>query len=66
MIESLDQLHSAVKEFLVRDSLSRPTLEYFVDPVTLLPSEFVVRDICVMNNLRNDLHLSVANPEFPL
>src|SRR5437773_299099 len=63
MIESLDQLHSAVKELLVRDSLSCPTLEDFVDPITLFAAEFLVRDICVMNNLRDDLYPSVANPE---
>ena len=66
MIESLDQLHSAIEKLLVQNSLSRPALEYLVDSITFFAAELVVGEIRIMNNLGNHLHSSITNPELLL
>src|SRR5258708_32393914 len=66
MIESLGQLHSAIEKLVVRNSLSRPAFEYLVDSITLFATKLAIRQVRVVNNLGNNLHLAVANPEIML
>src|SRR4051812_10722686 len=66
MVEPFDQLHSAIEKLLIRNSLSSPTLEHLVDPITFLAAEFAVRKVRIVNDFGNNLYLPVANPEFLL
>src|SRR5216683_639513 len=66
MVEPLDQLHSAIEKLVVRNSLSRPAFKYLVDSITLFAAKLVIGQVRVVNDLGNDLHPSIANPEIIL
>src|SRR5438045_4282506 len=66
MIESLNQLHSSSKKFLVRDSLPSPPFQDLINPVTFFAAELTVSKVSVMNDLGNHPHSTIANLEILL
>src|SRR5260221_3435429 len=63
VIKPLNQLHSPIQEVLIGGSLPCPTFQDLVDSIPLFAAEFAVRQIRVVNDLRNDLYSPFANPE---
>src|SRR5262250_88304 len=61
VVESFDEFHPALQQFVVRDSLTRPAFQYLVHAVTLLAAKPVIREVCVVNHLPDHSNLRVAD-----
>src|SRR6266576_6483945 len=55
-----------MEKLLVRDSLSGPTLEHLIDPITFFAAEFAICKVRIVNNFGNHADSSVASLELLL
>src|ERR1700746_3774467 len=55
LVQPFDQIHSSLQQFIIRQILLRPTIQYLVQSQSLSPTEFLVTEIGVMNDLCDTL-----------
>src|SRR5579859_919679 len=63
MIESFNQLHATVQEFLVRNSLLRPSNQHPVQTRPFRMGEFFISQIGVVDHLADGHDLGVGDPK---
>src|SRR5215472_9014560 len=62
-VQALHQLHPAAQQFLVGHILGRPPVQHPVQPLPFHAAKFLVPQVGIVNDLRNALHLPVADGE---
>jgi hypothetical protein len=63
LIQPLDQINPSLQQFIVRQVLLCPSIQYLVQPLSFSSSEFVIAEVGVVDNLRDALHPPVTDCE---
>ena len=60
-VKPLYQLHAAAKEFFITDPVLRPANESAIQAQTLKAAEFLVFQVCIMDDLCNSAYAATPN-----
>src|ERR1035437_671299 len=66
LVQAFDQIHPTLQQFVIRQILLRPAIQDLVQPLSLDPSEFLIAEIGIVNDLRDAFDPAVLDRELLL
>src|SRR5215472_11173226 len=64
LVQAFNQVHPSLKQFVIRQVLFGPSVQHFVQTLSLCATKFLIAEIGIVNNLCNLLNPRVLDREF--